>query len=129
MLDYAEGFHTQFTSHFGSEIDNERIVFMFEKGSVKCRFGHHLVNPIVSSEGAPGDLPPKGLLEADEPYPGAEHVKNWLDCIRNGGQPNANMDFGYKQGIAVIMGDAACKTGRKVTFDSQKRDVRPAASV
>jgi predicted dehydrogenase len=126
MLDYAEGFHTQFTSHFGSEIDNERIVFMFEKGSVKCRFGHHLVNPIVSSEGAPGDLKPKGLLDADEPYPGAEHVKNWLDCIRNGQQPNANMDYGYKQGIAVILGDAACKTNKKVTFDPQKREIRPA---
>lgn len=126
MLDYAEGFHTQFTSHFGSEIDNERIVFMFEKGSVKCKFGHWLMNPIVSSEGAPGDLKPKGLLEHDEPYTGPAHVGNWLDCIRTGGQPNADMEYGYKQGLAVIMGDAACKTGRKVTFDTQKREVRPA---
>jgi len=126
MLDYAEGFHTQFTSHFGSEIDNERIVFMFEKGCVKCRFGHWLVNPMVSGEGTSNKLEPKGLLPADEPYPGAQHVKNWLDCIRSGGEPNANMDYGYRQGIAVIMGDLACKTGRKVEFNKDTRVVLPA---
>ena len=32
MLDYDEGFHTQFTSHFGSTIDTEMTRFMFEKG-------------------------------------------------------------------------------------------------
>ncbi|GMU21949.1 MAG: dehydrogenase [Phycisphaerae bacterium] len=124
MLDYAEGFHTQFTSHFGSEIDNERIVFMFEKGSIRCKFGHWLVNPIVSSEGTPGDMKPKGLLETDEPYPGADHVRNWLDCIRTGNRPNADMEFGYKQGITVVMGDMACRLGRKVTFDKKAREVK-----
>ena len=69
MLDYAEGFHTQFTSHFGSEIDNERIVFMFEKGSVHCRFGHHLVNPIVSSEGAPATSGPRACSSTTSPTP------------------------------------------------------------
>jgi predicted dehydrogenase len=59
---------------------------------------------------------------------GAEHVKNWLDCIRDGGEPNANMDYGYKQGLAVIMGDAACKTGRKVKWNKEKREVLPAAN-
>ena len=49
-----------------------------------------------------------------------------LNCIRNGGAPNANMDFGYKQGIAVLMGDMAYSMGRKVVFDKKKREIRPA---
>jgi hypothetical protein len=59
----------------------------------------------------------------EPPYPGAAHVKNWFDCIRNGGQPNANMDYGYKQGVTVAMGDLAWETNRKVYFDKEKRDV------
>jgi len=126
FLDYAEGFHTQFTSHFGSAIDEERTIFMFEKGCIKTRFGHHLGNPEVSSDGVDDKIKPYKLLDQDPPYPGAAHVKNWLDCIREGGQPAANMEYGHTQGIAVIMGDMAYKLGRKVVYDKAKREVRPA---
>lgn len=125
VLEYAEGFHTQFTSHFGSDIDNESIIFMFEKGCIRTLFGHHLGNPTVSSEGVNDAIPARKLLETDPPYPGGEHVTNWLECIRNGGQPNANMEYGYKQGVTVILGDAAIKQGRKVAFDAKARDLRP----
>lgn len=124
VMDYAEGFHLQFTSHFGSDIQNESTIFMFEKGCVRTHFGHHLGNPVVSGEGTGSDLKPYKLLEQDPPYPGAAHVKNWFDCIRSGEQPNANMDYGYKHGIAVIMGDVAWNTGCKARFDKQKREVK-----
>jgi len=126
VLEYADGFHTQFTSHFGSSIDNEKILFMFGKGSLRTKFGHNVGNPTYSSEGINDAIKPKKLLDFDPPYPGKAHVANWCDCIRNGGQPNANMDFGYKQGIAVIMGDMAYTLGRKVIFDKKKREIRPA---
>jgi predicted dehydrogenase len=124
MLDYAEGFHTQFTSHFGSSIDNETTIFMFEKGSIRGRFGHWFGNPLLSGEGVDDKIKPEKLLETDPPYPVAQHVENWFDCIRNGTEPNANPDLSYKHGIAVIMGDLSSMTGRKVTFDKQKREVR-----
>jgi predicted dehydrogenase len=125
MLDYPEGFHTQFTSHFGSSINDETTIFMFEKGSIRGRFGHFFGNPLFSSEGVNDKIKPAKLLETEPPYPGEAHVKNWFDCIRNGGQPNAGPDFGYKHGIAVIMGDLSSMTGRKVAFDKEKREVRP----
>jgi hypothetical protein len=99
---------------------------MFEKGSLRTRFGHHIGNPVYSSEGVSDKIKPTKLLEKDPPYPGPAHTKNWLDCIRGGGQPHANMDFGYKQGVAVLMGDAAYSLGRKVVFDKKKREIRPA---
>jgi predicted dehydrogenase len=128
MLDYAEGFHTQFTSHFGSEIDNETTVFMFEKGCVKTRFGHNPGNPLVSGEGTNSRLEAYKLLgdAADPPYPGAEHVKNWFDCIRKGGRPNADMDLGHKQGVAVALGDLAWDLNCKVVYDKAEREVRRA---
>jgi hypothetical protein len=51
---------------------------------------------------------------------------NWIGCIRHGGQTNANMDMGYRQGVAVVMGDTAARLGRKVIFDKEKREIRPA---
>jgi predicted dehydrogenase len=124
MLDYPNGFHTQFTSHFGSSIADETTIFMFERGCIRGRFGHWFGNPLLSSEGVNDAIKPEKLLEADPPYPVADHVKNWFDCIRNGGQPNAGPDFGYKHGITVIMGDLSSMTGRKVKFDKEKREVR-----
>jgi len=124
VLEYAEGFHTQFVTHFGSAIDNETTLFMFEKGSVRTRFGHHIGNPSFSSDGVNDAIKPQKLMSDEPAYPGPAHVKNWLECIRNGGQPVANMAYGYKHGLAVIMGDMAYDLGRKVLFDKQKREVR-----
>ena len=125
VLEYAEGFHTHFTSHFGSDIDNEKTLFMFEKGMVRTKFGHNIGNPLYSSGGVNTTLKPKRLLDVDPPEPGKEHVANWLGCIRGGGEPSANIDFGYKQGLAVVMGDTAYRLGRKVVFDKSKREIRP----
>jgi len=126
ILEYAEGFHTQFTTHFGSSIDDETTRFMFEKGVLRSRFGHFIGNPTYSSEGVNDEIPETKLLETDPPNPAPAHVANWFECIREGKQPNANMDFGYKHGIAVLMGDLACSLGRKVVFDKASREIRPA---
>ena len=92
----------------------------------RTRFGHNVGNPVYSSEGVNDEIKEQKLLDFDPPYPGAAHVANWLDCVRGGGEPSANMDYGYKQGIAVLLGDAAYSLGRKVKFDGEKREIRPA---
>ena len=123
MLDYDDGFHTQFTSHFGSCVDAEMTRFMFEKGIVKCGFGHDPGNPVLSAEGVEKNYTEQKLLDFDPPYPGQEHVTNWFDCIRNGGTPNANIEFGYKHAIAVLLGDKAYVQKRKVTFDRERNEI------
>ena len=125
-LEYKEGFFTQFTTHFGSSIQNESTLFMFEKGSLRTGFGLNIKNGTYSSEGVDNSIEEQKLLDKDAPYPGEAHVANWLDCIRNASTPTADMEFGYKQGIAVLLGDAACTLGRRVTFDPAKREIVPA---
>ena len=124
VLEYAEGFHTQFVSHFGNDLNNETIVFMFEKGSLRTRFGHHIGNPTYSSQGVNDKMKARKLLDFEPPYPGPAHIANWCDCVRGGDKPNANMDYGHKQGIAVLMGDMAYSLGRKVAFDQLTREIR-----
>jgi hypothetical protein len=99
---------------------------MFEKGMLRCRFGHHPGNPTFSSEGVGNELPSRKLLEQDPPYPGPAHIQDWAQAIRNHSQPAANMEMGYRQGVAVVMGDSAYRLQRKVTFDEKARAIRPA---
>lgn len=125
ILEYAEGFHTHFATHFGNSLNDESTVFMFEKGVIRCKFGHDPGIPVMSAEGVKKEFKEEPLLSETPPSPLGLHVKNWLDCIRNGRQPNANIDLGYKHGIAVVMGDVSWNIGRKVYFDEAKREVHP----
>jgi len=51
------------------------------------------------------------------------HVRNWMECVRSRKQPNAPIEAGYNHSIAVIMTNAAYRTGKKVTFDDKKQEV------
>lgn len=51
------------------------------------------------------------------------HVRNWMECVRSRKQPNAPIEAGYNHAIAVIMSNAAYRTGQKVTFDEKTQQV------
>ena len=51
------------------------------------------------------------------------HMLNWMECVRARKDPNASVDAGYGHAIALIMANAACRTGMKATFDPAKRQV------
>lgn len=51
------------------------------------------------------------------------HIRNWMDCVRNRKQPNAPIEAGYHHAIAVIMTNAAYRTGEKVVFDEKTQEV------
>jgi len=43
------------------------------------------------------------------------HLKEWLDCIRNGGETSANIDKAFDEGVVIAMADISyrekCRTG------------------
>ena len=51
------------------------------------------------------------------------HIRNWMECIRNRKQPHAPVEAGYSHSIATIMTNAAVHTGQKVTFDEKTQEV------
>jgi predicted dehydrogenase len=123
VLEYPEGFVTHFSTHFGSSVDNETTIYFFEKGTVRTAFGHNPGEPVVSGEGSDHPQRPRERKPLELPAV-QDHMLNWLECIRTRGRPAADMDAGYKQGVAVVLGDAAYVTGRRVAFDPAKREVR-----
>jgi len=53
----------------------------------------------------------------------SNHVRNWMECIRSRQQTHAPVEAGYAHAIAVIMTNAAVRTGMKATFDEQTQEV------
>ncbi|HMI68115.1 MAG TPA: Gfo/Idh/MocA family oxidoreductase [Cyclobacteriaceae bacterium] len=53
----------------------------------------------------------------------SNHMRNWMECVRSRKETNAPVDAGYSHAIAVIMANAAARTGTKVTFDEDRQEV------
>lgn len=51
------------------------------------------------------------------------HIKDWLNCIRNGGQPSCNVDEGFEEAMAAHMGTIAYRENRKVFWDSENETI------
>jgi len=51
------------------------------------------------------------------------HMRNWMESVRARKDPNAPVEAGYGHAIALIMSNAACRTGRRAAFDEKLRAV------
>jgi predicted dehydrogenase len=51
------------------------------------------------------------------------HVKEWLDCIRGGGEPSCNIERGIEEAITCHMATASYRLGRKVEWDQVKKQI------
>ncbi len=51
------------------------------------------------------------------------HVKEWLDCIRNGGQPSCNIDRGFEEAITCHMATLSYLQGRRVEWDAVNKRI------
>ena len=51
------------------------------------------------------------------------HMRNWMECVRDRKDPHAPVEAGYSHSIALIMSNAALRTGLRATFDEKTRQV------
>lgn len=51
------------------------------------------------------------------------HMRNWMECVRARTNPNAPVEAGYSHSVALIMSNAALRTGLRATFDGETRQV------
>ena len=59
----------------------------------------------------------------------SNHVRNWMECVRSRKETHAPVEAGYAHAIAVIMTNAAVRTGAKATFDEQNQEVMAGGKV
>ncbi len=69
----------------------------------------------------------KGLMytykEGKRVDPTHLHVADWLDCIRNGGEPRCNIEEGFEEAVACHMATQSYLEGRRVEWDPVKRKI------
>lgn len=127
ILEYAEGFTTSYTTHFGNAANNYTI-FFGSKGIMEIGYpdGNSPggINPRVSGEGSEHPEKVSETMELEE-IKQDDHMLNWLKCMRSRKAPHADMEAGYMQGVAVVLGDRAWMEGRKMVFDPGRREIRP----
>lgn len=51
------------------------------------------------------------------------HIKEWIDCIRNGNTPSANIEMAFEEGVAVLMAHKSYMEKRRVEWDPVKRRI------
>ena len=49
-----------------------------------------------------------------------DHMRNWIECIRSRGTPNAPVELGYRSAIAVHMANLSYKNQRRITLEEAK---------
>jgi predicted dehydrogenase len=76
--------------------------------------------------------PSGGLKKSEVPRkkvaskPNENHMENWLKCLRSRERPNADIQYGHQHAVASIMSAAALHQGRRMTWDPEKRQMKPA---
>jgi hypothetical protein len=51
---------------------------------------------------------------------GQDHMKNWIDCMRSRGTPNAPVELGYRSAIAVHMANLSYRNKKRMTLEGAK---------
>ena len=51
------------------------------------------------------------------------HIKEWIDCIRNGGTPSDNIDRAFEEGVTCLMAHKSYIEKRRVEWDPIKRKI------
>lgn len=119
---YPEGFFVSYVTNFGSGAGNLKRLYG-DKGMLKF---DNWNAPTYSAEGgAKRDGSIRGVVDV-KPVDRPDHWLDWLQCIRNGGTPNAPIEAGFQHAVAVIMAMTSYETGRKVVYDAKKRTMKTA---
>ena len=53
----------------------------------------------------------------------ALHMTNWIECIRSGEKPNADVMSGYYHSVACIMAHRSAFLGRRLYWDSKREEI------
>jgi predicted dehydrogenase len=137
--DFKKGFQVTFASRMHNGEDRPKEVYFSNGGTMDMNT--NLVSPAggLTEQHARAMnleanlLPEMNLKKIEEKVETAantggdlltsNHMRNWMECVRSRKETNAPVEAGYSHAIAVIMANAAARTGTKVFFDEDRQEV------
>ncbi|MBX3179314.1 MAG: Gfo/Idh/MocA family oxidoreductase [Candidatus Hydrogenedentes bacterium] len=115
---YPEGFMVSYTSNFGNGSGNLFKVYG-TRGTMDLTDWN---NPKITKDGCKkGETPLEPGDGNVAPVERPNHVLNWLRCLRTRETPHAPIQAGYDHSIASIMAVESLATGRRQTYDFEKK--------
>jgi predicted dehydrogenase len=147
LLEYPKGLLVSYSTSFGNDADSftrimgtdatlinsggegsPRWKLVEEKGTHEDNpFVHRASKKITLSDSAIQTYKSQGLFakaleKTYGPLPFSSdsnpaHMHNWLECLRTRNQPNATVEDGFAQSVAVIMAARAQQEGKKLYWD------------
>jgi len=121
IFEYPGGFQVRSSLRQNNEYRNNNVLFHSIRGTLDTREG--LVSGLGGSpkdKRGPGNM----LSEHKLPEGKGNHVADWLNSIRQGKQPLADIHAGYSHSVAIIMANQAYRTGKRMIFDPVKHEIK-----
>lgn len=138
LNDKSKGFQVVYSSRFTNSAGGVKEIYFSNGGELNLATNKVTPNGGLGERHAsamgmePNLLEEYSLADAVKAETGADtgadnmtssHMRNWMECVRNRNEPNANVKAGYNHSVANIMTTAALRTGKFVTFDEEKQEV------
>ncbi|HPA45568.1 MAG TPA: Gfo/Idh/MocA family oxidoreductase [bacterium] len=119
---YPKGFLLRYVSRLGNSAGGYDARFYGDRGTFDSS------TLIATGEGGGKEalkepVKAEGASEAGDWSRAELHLKNWLDCIRSGKQPNADVHAGYGHSVVSILAFESMNTGRRMKFDPEKKNL------
>ena len=115
-----------------ADIDSTRYKKMIENGTID------ITTPMISVQ--PGSGKVDAVSSATSKYYASRgltttnvnghtidithlHIKEWINCIRNGGVPSCNIEMAFEEGVTCLMAHKSYIEKRRVEWDPVKRAI------
>ena len=134
LLEYGEsgvkgkGFQVMFQSHQTNSAGGIVEKYFGPNGCIDLgsgcvtNEGVEKVEPMSERLPAPEEVVATSANTGGDPTTSA-HMRNWMECVRSRKDPHAPVEAGYSHAIALVMSNAALRTGMRATFDDKTRQV------
>ena len=118
---YPERFIVSYSTNFGNGFGNDRRI-CGDKGLLKLGNWNH---PVYTAEGAARrDGSIRGENKVAHPPGQPDHWLNWLECVAAGDRRTiAPIEAGLQHAVATIMATRSFETGRRTTWDPERRRI------
>lgn len=92
-------------------------VFIGDKGKIIINRNSYKVDPAELADG-PLENPKVALAKSDN------HMQNWVDCIKSGKRPIADVEIGHRSATVCHLGNIARLLGRRLHWDPKSEQFR-----
>jgi predicted dehydrogenase len=115
ILEYPKKFILNYSTRLGNKFPAPPVTFYGTRGT----FDNQTWTARGEGGGRDALAEPVTVETVEQKDFAAEHVRNWLECIRSRKKPNAPIEAGYAHSVAGIMCFRALETGRRQKYDAE----------